>query len=66
MASVIQAPGGRMLTSSAMMRPSLRLEQLDVEEALAHVERLEDLAAGLLDRRVDVGPADIAHVAVAG
>jgi hypothetical protein len=40
------------------------LEQLDVEEALAHVERLQDLAAGLLDRRADPGKAGVAHVAV--
>ena len=42
----------------------MSLEELDVEESLAHVERLEDLAARRLDRRVDLGAADIAHVAV--
>ena len=40
------------------------LEELDVEETFAHVERFQDLAARRLDRRADFGPADIAHVPV--
>ncbi len=45
--------------------PVLGFEQFDVEEALSHVERLQDLAARLLDRRCDLGKAGVAHVAVA-
>src|SRR5258707_857083 len=42
----------------------LRLEQLDVEEALPHIEGLQDLSACLLDRRADFRKACVAHVAV--